>query len=104
MSEQAQPCKVLHTDFARGEYAESRLIEAASAMQKAALILGEHHIRHWFDEARLARTQGDLLQIQVQILAKLQRLNTRALEALHAPEGSGERQREARRDQGTHDL
>lgn len=89
--EQVQPRKVLHTDCAPGEYAESQLLEAASALQKAAFILGSRHIRHWFDEAFLARAQGDLLQIQVQMLAKLQRLNARALEALHAPEGPSER-------------
>lgn len=90
LREQAQPRKVLHTDYAPGEYAESKLIEAASALQKAALVLGSPHIRHWFDEGLLARAQGDMLQIQVQMLAKLQRLNTRALEDLHARQGHGE--------------
>lgn len=87
MSEQAQPCKVLHTDFAREEYAESRLLEAASVLQEAEFILGSHHIRHWFDEALLARTQGDLLQIQVQILEKLQLLNGSAINAIYASQG-----------------
>lgn len=90
LREQGQTCKVLHTDYAPEEYAESQLLEAAAATQKTALILGSHHIRHWFDEGLLARTQGKLLQIQVQILAKLQRLNTRALEDLHARQGHGE--------------
>lgn len=90
MSEQAQPYKVLHTDFAHEEYVESRLLEAASVLQEAALILGSHHIWHWFDEALLARAQRDMLQIQVQMLEKLQRLNTRALEELHARQGHGE--------------
>ena len=88
--EQAQPCRVLHTDYAHEEYVESQLLEAASALQKVALILGTRHIRHWFDEGLLARAQGDMLQIQVQMLAKLQRLNTRALEDLHARQGHGE--------------
>lgn len=88
--EQVQPSKVLHADYAPDEYAESQLLEAASALQKAALVLGSHHIRHWFDEGLLARAQGDMLQIQVQMLAKLQRLNTRALEDLHARQGHGE--------------
>lgn len=90
LREQVQPCKVLHTDYAPREYAESQLLEAASALQEAALILGSHLIRHWFDEGLLARTQGNLLQIQVKFLAKLQRLNTRALEDLHAGQGHGE--------------
>jgi len=87
VSEQAQPCKVLHTDFAHEEYVESQLLEAASVLQEAALILGSPHIRHWFDEARLARAQGDLLQIQVQILAKLQRLNGSAINDLYTSQG-----------------
>lgn len=82
MSEQAQPCKVLHTDFAHEEYVESQLLEAASVLQEAALILGSPHIRHWFDEARLARAQGDLLQIQVQ-----QRLNGSAINDLYTSQG-----------------
>jgi len=85
--EQAQPCKGLHTDYAHEEYVESQLFEAASVLQNAALILGSHHIRHWFDEARLARAQGDLLHIQVQLLAKLQRLNARAINDLYASQG-----------------
>ena len=52
-----------------------------------ALILGSHHIRHWFDEALLARAQRDLLQIQVQMLAKLRRLNERAINDLYASKG-----------------
>ena len=91
LREQAQPSKGLHTDSAPEEYAESKLLEAASALQKAALVLGTPLIRHWLDEALLARTQGNLLQIQVQMLAKLQRLNARALECLQAPEKRGER-------------
>lgn len=82
---------VLHTDSAPEEYAESRLLEAATALQKSALILGSPLIRHWFDDALLARAQDDMLQIQVQMLAKLQRLNTSALEALQASEERGER-------------
>ena len=89
--EDAQPCKVLRVDGDHEAYAESRLLEAAAALQKAALILGSRHIRHWFDEALLARTQSDMLQIQDAVLAKLQRLNTRALEALQASEERGER-------------
>ena len=89
LREQVQPCKVLHTDYATREYAESQLLEAASALQEAVLILGQNLIRHWFDEGLLARTQGNLLQIQVKILAKLQRMNTRALEDLHAGQGHG---------------
>lgn len=85
--EQAQPCRVLHTDYAHEEYVESQLLEAASVLQEAALILGSHHIRRWFDETRLARAQGDLLHIQVQILAKLQRLNARAINDLYASQG-----------------
>ena len=88
--EDVQPSKVIHTDYAPEQYAESKLLEAASALQKAAIVLGSPHIRHWFDEGLLARAQGDMLQIQVQMLVKLQRLNTRALEALKASEGHGE--------------
>lgn len=88
LREQAQPRKVLHTDSAPEEYAESRLLEAASALQKAALVLGSPHIRHWFDEGLLARTQGNLLQIQVQMLAKLQHLNARAIKDLYASQGT----------------
>lgn len=88
--EEVQPSKVLHADFAPEEYAESQLIDAAAALQNAALVLGSHLIRHWFDEVLLARAQGDLMQIQVQVLAKLQRLNTRALESLQASEEHGE--------------
>ena len=93
--EDAQPCKVLRVDGDHEAYAESRLLEAAAALQKAALILGSCHIRHWFDEALLARTQSDMLQndllrIQDAVLVKLQRLNTSALEALQASEEHGE--------------
>ena len=94
LREQAQPSRVLPTDSDPEEYAESQLLEAASALQKAALVLGGHLIRHWFDERLLARAQGDLMQIQVQMLAKLQRLNTRALEDLHARQGHGEEREE----------
>lgn len=88
--EDVQPCKVLRVDGDHEAYAESKLLEAAAALQQTALILGSHHIRLWFDERLLARAQGDMLQIQVQMLAKLQRLNTRALEALQASEEHGE--------------
>lgn len=88
--EQVQPSKVLPVDSDHEVYAESRLLEAVTALQKSALILGAPHIRRWFDEGLLARAQGDMLQIQVQMLAKLQRLNTRALEDLHARQGHGE--------------
>lgn len=88
--EQVQPSKVLRVDGDHEAYAESRLLEAAAALQKAALVLGTPHMRCWFDEARLARAQDDMLQIQGQMLAKLQRLNTRSLEALQASEGHGE--------------
>lgn len=88
--EDVQPCKVLRVDGDHEAYAESRLLEAAAALQKAALVLGSPHIRCWFDEALLARTQSDMLQIQDAVLAKLQRLNTRALESLHASEEHGE--------------
>lgn len=86
----AQPCKVLRIDGDREAYAESQLIEAVAALQNAALILGSPHIRIWFDEALLAGTQRDILQIQVQMLEKLQRLNTHAIEELHARQGHGE--------------
>jgi hypothetical protein len=85
--EDVQPSKVIHTDYAPDEYAESQLLEAASALQKAALVLGAHLIRHWFDEKLLARAQGDLMQIQVQMLAKLQRLNARTINDLSASQG-----------------
>lgn len=88
LREQRLPCKVLRIDSAHEAYAESKLLEAASALQKTALILGSPHIRHWFDEGLLARAQGDMLQIQVQMLAKLRRMNTRALEDLHARQGT----------------
>ena len=85
--EQVQPSKVIHADYAPDEYAESQLLEAASALQKAALVLGAHLIRHWFDERLLARAQGDLMQIQVQMLAKLQQLNARTINDLSASQG-----------------
>ena len=85
--EQVQPRKVLHADSSPEEYAESQLIEAASALQKAVLVLGLHNIRHWFDEGLLARAQSDMLQIQVQMLEKLQRLNARAIKDLYASQG-----------------
>lgn len=88
LREQAHPRKVLHTDSAPEEYAESRLLEAASALQKAMLVLGSPHIRHWFDEGLLARAQGDMLQIQVAMLAKLQCLNARAIKDLYASRGT----------------
>ena len=88
--EDAQPCKVLRTDHAHETYAESRLLEAAAALQKTALILGSPHIRCWFDEALLARTQSDMLQILDAVLVKWRRLNTHALEALQASEEHGE--------------
>lgn len=90
LREQVPPCKVLRVDSAHKAYAESQLLEAASALQKAALVLGTRHMRCWFDEARLARAQGELMQIQVQMLAKLQRLNARALESLQASADHGE--------------
>lgn len=65
LREQAQPSKVLHVDSAPEEYAESQLLEAASALQKAALVLGARHMRCWFDDARLASAQDELVQIQV---------------------------------------
>lgn len=87
LREQVQPSKVIHADYAPDEYAESQLLEAASALQKAALVLGSHNIRHWFDEGLLARAQSDMLQIQVQMLEKLQRLNARAIKDLYASQG-----------------
>ena len=84
--EDTQPCKVLRVDGDHEAYAESKLLEAAAALQQTALILGSPYIRGCFDEALLARTQSDKLQIQDAVLAKLQRLNTRALEALQASE------------------
>lgn len=87
LREQVQPRKVLHTDSSPEEYAESQLIEAASALQKAVLVLGLHNIRHWFDEGLLARAQSDMLQIQVQLLQHLQRLNARAIKDLYASQG-----------------
>ena len=89
--EDAQPCKVLRVDADHEAYAESKLLEAAAALQQTALILGSPHIRCWFDEALLARTQSDMLQIQDAVLAKWRRLNTHALECLQAPEERGER-------------
>lgn len=89
--EDVQPCKVLRVDGDHEAYAESKLLEAAAALQQTALILGSHHIRLWFDEALLAHAQNDLLRIQDAVLAKLQRLNTSALEALQASEERGER-------------
>lgn len=89
--EDTQPCKVLRVDGDHEAYAESRLLEAAAALQKAALILGTPHMRCWFDEGLLARAQDDMLQIQDAVLAKLQRLNMRALESLHASEDHSER-------------
>ena len=88
LREQVQPSKVIHADYVPDEYAESQLLEAASALQKAALVLGSPLIRHWFDERRLARAQSDLMQIQVQMLAKLQRLNVRTINDLSASQGT----------------
>lgn len=90
LREQAQPYKVLHTDSAPEQYAESQLLEAASALQKAALVLGTPLIRHQGDERLLARAQGELMQIQGQMLAKVQRLNARAFEVLQASADHGE--------------
>jgi hypothetical protein len=87
LREQVQPRKALHTDSSPEEYAESQLIEAASVLLKAVLVLGLHNIRHWFDEGLLARAQSDMLQIQVQMLEKLQRLNARAIKDLYASQG-----------------
>lgn len=88
--EDVQPCKVLRVDSDHEAYAESQLLEAASALQNTAFILGSPHIRCWFDEALLARAQSDMLQIQDVVLTKLQRLNARALEAVQASEEHGE--------------
>ena len=88
--EDVQPCKVLRVDGDHEAYAESKLLEAAAALQQTALILGSPHMRCWFNDALLARTQSDMLQIQDAVLAKLQRLNTRALEALRASEEHSE--------------
>ena len=88
--EQVQPSKVLRVDGDHEAYAESKLLEAAAALQQTALILGSPYIRGCFDEALLARAQSDMLQIQDAVLAKLQRLNTRALEALQASAEHGE--------------
>ncbi len=68
----------LKVDGAHEAYVESQLLEAAVALKKTALILGSPHIRRWFDEGLLARAQRELLQIQVQMLVKLRRMNTRA--------------------------
>lgn len=81
----------LKVDDAHEAYVESQLIEAAAVLQKAAFILGSPHIQRWFDADLLARAQGDMLQIQVQVLAKLQCLNARSLELLQAPEERGDR-------------
>lgn len=89
--EDMQPCKVLRVDSDHEAYAESKLLEAAAALQQTALILGSPHIRCWFDEALLARAQSDMLQIQDAVLVKWRRLNTHALECLQAPEKRGER-------------
>lgn len=90
LREQLQTGKLLHTDSAPEQYAESQLLEAASALQKAALVLGTPLIRHQGDERLLARAQGDLMQIQGQMLAKVQRLNARAFEVLQASAEHGE--------------
>nr|DAS34963.1 MAG TPA: hypothetical protein [Caudoviricetes sp.] len=84
--------EALNTDapLIREDVQPCKLLEAAAALQQTALILGSPHIRCWFDEALLARTQSDMLQIQDAVLAKLQRLHTRALEALQASEEHGE--------------
>lgn len=87
LREQVQLSKVIHADYAPDEYAESQLLEAASALQKAALVLGSPLMRHWFDERLLARAQGDLMQIQVAMLAKLQCLNARTINDLSASQG-----------------
>lgn len=87
LREQVQLSKVIHADYAPDEYAESQLLEAASALQKAALVLGSPLMRHWFDERLLARAQGDLMQIQVAMLAKLQCLNARTINELSASQG-----------------
>ena len=89
--EDVQPCKVLRVDGDHEAYAESKLLEAAAALQQTALILGSPHIRCWFDEALLARTQSDVLQIQDAVLVKWRRPNTHALECLQAPKEHGER-------------
>lgn len=90
LREQLQTGKLLHADSAPEQYAESQLLEAASALQKAALVLGTPLIRHQGDERLLARAQGDLMQIQGQMLAKVQRLNARAFEVLQASAEHGE--------------
>lgn len=90
LREQMPPCKVLRVDGDHEAYVESKLLEAAATLQKAAFILGSRHIRLWFDEALLVHAQSDMLRIQDAVLAKLQRLNTRALEALQASEEHGE--------------
>ena len=77
----------LKVDGAHEAYAENQLLEAAAALQKTAFILGSHHIRHWFNERLLARAQGDLMQIQVQMLATLQHLNARTINNLSASQG-----------------
>lgn len=69
---------------------ESQLLEAASALQKTVLVLGSPGIRRWFNTGVLARAQEDVLQVQVAVLAKLQRLNTRSLECLHEVSGVSE--------------
>ena len=89
--EDTQPRKVLRVDGDHEAYAESKLLEAAAALQQTALILGSPYIRGCFDEALLARAQSDMLQIQDAVLAKLQRLNMRALESLHASEDHSDR-------------
>lgn len=99
--EQALPSKVIHADYAPDEYAESKLLEAASALQEATLVLGSPLIRHWFDEGLLARTQGDLLQIQVAMLAKLQRLNARAISARASAPASPKRRAPSGRSAGS---
>ena len=85
-----QRCEGFKEYFKANAPADLKLLEAAAALQQTALILGSPHIRCWFDEALLARTQSDMLQIQDAVLAKLQRLNTHALEALQASEEHGE--------------
>lgn len=60
--------EALKVDSDYGAYAEIRLLEAATVLQKAALVLGTPHMRCWCDAGLLARAQGDILQLQVQTL------------------------------------
>lgn len=79
--------ELLRIDADHEACVESQLLEAAAALQKTVLVLGSPGIRRWFNTGVLARAQEDVLEVQVAVLAKLQRLNARSLECLHESPG-----------------